>query len=242
MCDPASMAIASFAVSGASTAASFYGQQQQAESQDAFNRQRQALGTQRALANYTNQSRQARERQLQEREAAANEINAVYRESRKRIATAQVAGSEAGVAGGSLQALLNDFHRQHLEFGTNVHRNLEFREDNIEDQLESVRLGAQANIENLQFMPAARPSFLGAALRIGSAGLGAYNQYMTNTGGWGPSPGAGVGGAGGAGGARAFGESGIPYAPHSGSPFGYGGMGPPYSDGYWGGMRWNQYG
>ena len=192
MCDPASMAIASFAVTGASTAASFYGQQQQADAQDAFNRQRQQTGTSRALANYANQTRQARERQIQEREAAANEINEVYREARKRVATAQVAADDSGVQGGSLQALINDFNRQQLEFGTNVNRNLEFRENNIEDQLESVRLGAQANIENLQFMPAARPSFLGAALRIGSAGLGAYNQYMTNTGQWGPSPDTGV--------------------------------------------------
>ena len=217
MCDPASMAIASFTMAAASTGAGYMGQQQQAESQDAFNRQRQAVGTQRSLENYFNQTRQVRSRQIQEREAAANEINEVYREARKRISTALVAGAESGVAGGSLQDLLNNFQRQQLEFGTNVRRNLEFREDNIEDQLESVRLGAQANIENLQFMPSARPSFLGAALRIGAAGLSAYNQHMQNTGGYGPSPGAGAG---------AFGESGIPYAPHSGSP--YGGMGPPY--------------
>ena len=211
MCEPMTIAVAGLALSAASTAASMEAQQQQAESQDAFNRQRQAVGTQRSLENYLNQTRQARSRQIQEREAAANEINEVYREARKRISTAQVAGAESGVAGGSLQDLLNNFQRQQLEFGTDVRRNLEFREDNIEDQLESVRIGAQANIENLQFMPSARPSFLGAALRIGSSGLGAYNQYMQNTGGYGPSPGAGAGGAG-----------------HSGSPYGYGGMGPPY--------------
>ena len=226
MCEPISastMMYATMATSAATTAASFYGQQQQADAQDAFNRQRQQTGTSRALANYANQTRQARERQIQEREAAANEINEVYREARKRVATAQAAGAEAGVAGGSLQALINDFHRQQLEFGTNVNRNLEFRENNIEDQLESVRLGAQANIENLQFMPAARPSFLGAALRIGSAGLGAYNQYMTNIGGWGPAPNTGV-----------FGSTGIPYAPQG--TYGAGNMGPDYLGTGWSGV------
>ena len=187
MCDPVSIG---FMV--ASTAVSVHAQQQQAKAQDSFNRHRQQLGTSRALANFANQTRQARQRQVQEREAAASEINEVYREARKRVATAQVAGAEAGVAGGSLQALINDFHRQQLEFGTNVNRNLEFRENNIEDQLESVRLGTQANIENLQFMPAQRPSYLGAALRIAGAGLSAYNQNMVNTGGYGPSPDAGV--------------------------------------------------
>ena len=219
----ATAANVSLGMSAATTAYGFLGQQQQADAQDSFNRQRQAVGTQRALANYANQTRQARERQLQEREAAANEINEVYREARKRVATAQAAGAEAGVAGGSLQALINDFHRQQLEFGTNVNRNLEFRENNIEDQLESVRLGAQANIENLQFMPAARPSFLGAALRIGSAGLGAYNQYMTNIGGWGPAPNTGV-----------FGSTGIPYAPQG--TYGAGNMGPDYLGTGWSGV------
>jgi hypothetical protein len=212
------MMYASIAMSVASTAAAFYGQQQQAKAQDAFNRQRQQLGTQRALANYANQTRQARERQIQQREAAANEINEVNREARKRIATAHVAGSDAGIAGGSLETLMNDFHRQQLEFGTNVRRNMQFSDSNIEDQLESVRLGAQGNIENLQFMPAARPSFLGAGLRIGSAVLGAYNQYMANTGQWGPPSDTGVTN-------RAFGSSGIPYRIGT---YGAGGMGPDY--------------
>ena len=186
------MANIGLAVSAATTAVSFYGQAQQASAQNAMMEQRQRLGTESALANFANQTRQARDRQIQQREAAAQQINEVYRESRKRISTAQVAGAEGGVAGASLQALINDFHRQNLEFGTDTRRNLQFAEANIEDQLESARIGAQANIQNLQFMPAARPSFLGAALRIGGAGLGAYQQYQTNVVGFGPSTNYGV--------------------------------------------------
>tara|TARA_R100001594_G_scaffold142403_1_gene189272 strand:- start:341 stop:1063 length:723 start_codon:yes stop_codon:yes gene_type:complete len=188
------MANIGLAVSAATTAMTFYGQSQQASAQNAMMEQRQRLGTERALANYANQTRQARAQQLQQREAASQQINEVYRESRKRIATAQVSGAEGGVAGSSLQALVNDFHRQHLEFGTDTRRNLQFAESNIEDQLESARIGAQANIENLQFMPAERPSFLGAALRIGGAGLGAWQQYQTNVVGFGPAPSAGTSG------------------------------------------------
>ena len=173
-----------FGLSVATTAMSFIGQAQQASAQNAMMAQRQQLGTARAMENYQNQIKQARTRQLQEREAAANEINEVYRESRKRAASAQVAAGEAGILGGSLDAMINDFHRQHLEYGTNVRRNLEFTEANIEDQLESVRIGTQGRIEALQYMPVAKPSFLGAALRIGSGALNAYSTYKQN---WGSS-------------------------------------------------------
>lgn len=186
------MANIGLAVSAATTAMTFYGQSQQASAQNAMMEQRQRLGTERALANYANQTRQARERQMQQQEAASQQINEVYRESRKRVSTAEVSGAEGGIAGASLQHLINDFHRQNLEFGVDTRRNLQFAENNIEDQLEAVRIGAQGSIEDLQFMPAQRPSFLGAALRIGAAGLGSYMQYKTNIVGWGPAPGTGV--------------------------------------------------
>ena len=173
-------------MSVASTAVGFMGQQQQANAQNAMAARRQELGTARALENYANQTRQARDRQLQEREAAAHEINTVHREARRRIATAQVAAGEGGVAGASLTHLMNDFHRKDLEFATNVNRNLQFREANIEDQLESIRSGTQGQIENLMYMPTPQPSFLGAGLRIGSSVLGAYAQYKSITG-WGGS-------------------------------------------------------
>ncbi len=219
MCDPATAMMAGgFAMNAGSQVMAHQGQVAQAESQNAWNRQRQELGTERALENYANQIMQARARQSQEREAAANEINEVNREARKRVSTAQVAAGESGVTGGSLQALLNDFHRQQLEFGTSVRRNLEFREDNIEDQLESVRLGTQGRIEGLMFMPQQKPSFMGAALRIAGSGLSTFGNYASTTGMFGPDPGAGTG-------VGAFGDSGIPWREGT---YGAGGMGPDY--------------
>ena len=189
------MANLMIAVSAASTAVSFMGQQQQANAQNAMAARRQELGTARALENYANQSRQARDRQLQEREAAAHEINAVHREARRRTATAQVAAGEGGVTGASLTHLMNDFHRKDLEFATNVNRNLQFKEENIENQLESIRSGTQGQIENLMYMPTPQPSFLGAGLRIGSSVLGAYAQYRSIVG-WGGETGTGGTGGG----------------------------------------------
>ena len=103
----------------------------------------------------------------QEREAAGQEIREVSRQSRRAQATGSVSAGEAGVTGKSVDAMLDDFERQELMYQTNVKRNQEWREDNVADQLEAIRIGTQGRIENLQFMPAHRPSFLGAALRIG---------------------------------------------------------------------------
>lgn len=158
---------ASTMLSVAGTAVGFIGQQQQARAQDAMNRQRQELGTQRALENYKLQTTQAYRRLSQEREAAANEISQVARQSRRAQAVGVVSAGEAGVQGKSVEAMLDDFERQELFYQTKVRRELEFKEANIADQLEAIRIGTQGRIENLQFMPAQRPSFLGAALRIG---------------------------------------------------------------------------
>ncbi len=152
---------------GASTLLQYHGQQQQAKSQDAWNRHREEIGTARALENYKLQTGQALKRVQQDRQAAANEISEVARQSRRAQATGTVSAGEAGVAGKSVQAVLDDFERQELFYATNVRSNQEWREDNIADQLEAVRIGTQGRIEDLQFMPAQRPSFLGAALRIG---------------------------------------------------------------------------
>jgi len=171
MCLPAAALATAAQVGG--TAVSFIGQRQQAKSQDAMNRQRQELGTARALENFGLQTGQAYKRMQQDRQAAAEEISQVSRQSRRAQAMGAVAAGEAGVSGKSVQAMLDDFERQELFYTTNVRSNLEWKEDNVADQLEAIRIGTQGRIEDLQFMPAQRPSFLGAALRIGGT-IGDY--------------------------------------------------------------------
>ena len=179
------------------------GQASAASAQDRFNQQRLERGTDLALRNFRNQTRQAYTALTQKREAVAQEINQVWRESRKRAATAQNTAADAGVSGASVQALLADYQRKTLAFETNSERNLEFYETNLEDQLESLRMGAEGRIESLRYMPAQRPSFLGSALRIGMAGM---QGYVAGRQAFGPGGNPGSG-------ARAFGADGIPQAP-----------------------------
>jgi len=168
MCDPAT------AMMVAGTAVQYQGQQSQARRQDAFNRRRQEEGTQRALENYGLQTKQATSRLQQESISASQEISEVGRQARRAQSVATVAAGEAGVGGKSVNALLDDFERQELFYTTDVRRNLEWKESNMADQLEAIRIGTQGQIENLQFMPMQRPSFLGAALRIGGSIAGYY--------------------------------------------------------------------
>lgn len=157
MCDPVT------ALQAAGTVVSYSGQQRQARAS-----QRAAdQGTQRALENYKIQTGQAYRRLEQERMAAAQEISEVARQSRRAQSTATVSAGEAGVGGKSVAALLDDFERQELFYAENVRTNLGFTEANIQDQLESIRIGTQGRIEDLQSRVIQRPSFLGAALRIG---------------------------------------------------------------------------
>ena len=152
----------------------YQGQNRQARQQDAFNAQRQELGTARALENYTLQTGQAYKGMQQYRQSAAEEISQVSRQSRRAQSTGAVSAGESGVTGKSVQAMLDDFERQELFYITNVQSNLKWKEENTSDQLEAIRMGTQGRIEQLQFMPAPRPSFLGAALRIGGTIAGAY--------------------------------------------------------------------
>ena len=154
---------ASTALQIAGTAVSFAGQQSQGRASQRLADQ----GAESALKAYEIQTGQAFRRLVQERMAAAQEISEVARQSRRAQSTATVSAGEAGVGGKSVDALLDDFERQELFYAEDVRTNLGFTEANIQDQLESFRVGAQGRIQGLQSRVIQRPSFLGAALRIG---------------------------------------------------------------------------
>ena len=161
----------------ATTAVSYQGQKQQAQAQNAMMRRRQEQGTKLATENFANQTRQASARTIQEREAAADEIQKVASEGRKAAALASLSASERGVTGQGIEQIYADFEAQELRYQTQVRRSLSFREQAIRDNLEQARMGAQSNIMNLQFMPRTGPNLLAGALQVAGSAYGAYNQY-----------------------------------------------------------------
>lgn len=164
-------------VSLATTAATMRQQEIQVKAQNKMMTQREEEGTKLAKANYDNQVAQATQRTLQEREAAADEISKVTREARKATALASMSAAQRGVMGQGVDQLYADFEAQEMRYHTQVQRSLGFREQAIQDNLESARRGYQSNIMNLQFMPRTGPNILAGALQVGGAAYGTYNQY-----------------------------------------------------------------
>jgi hypothetical protein len=86
----------------------FAGQQRQAKTQAAM----QARASQAERQRFQQEQTSMRMRQAQEQEAVGRELEQVSRKSQAALARARVSAGEAGVAGASVQALMDDYMRQ----------------------------------------------------------------------------------------------------------------------------------
>jgi len=184
----------------------FYGQQQQAAYQErSANYQYQVEMQNRSVAEAAQQRQfeitsaeaenaakmayllSAKRQQEEERQAAA-EIYAVGQQAQRAAGTARVSASQAGVAGISVDALLQDFTRQELTYQTAVLREQESRafqygveREAIQQQQYSRILGATPQPLPILAAPVIppRPTFLAAGLQMGTAVSGLFaNPYF----------------------------------------------------------------
>jgi hypothetical protein len=86
----------------------FAGQQRQAKTQAAM----QARASQAERQRFQQEQTSMRMRQAQEQEAVGRELEQVSKKSQAALARARVSAGEAGVAGASVQALMDDYMRQ----------------------------------------------------------------------------------------------------------------------------------
>jgi hypothetical protein len=119
-------------------------------------------------------------RQQQEAQSAAQQIEERRRESVRQMSSAYAAAGEAGVSGFSVQSILADI-------GATASRDISTIEQNRDwslDQLNSEMAGArnQAMGQMNATAPGIRPSGWATALQIGSSAAGAYANYTTRTG------------------------------------------------------------
>ena len=176
MCFPA-IAAALPAISaglGAGSAILGYaGQRQQAKQQAAYQAQSAAAERQRALQEQSS----IRMRQAQEQEATARELEQVSRKSQEALARARVSAGEAGVAGASVQALMDDYTRQEAGYRAATLRQQELRGVGTQLGLEQAGLASQQRLISIN-QPIARPSFLTAGLGAISGGLSGYRTGL----------------------------------------------------------------
>tara|TARA_Y100001963_G_C6747950_1_gene432582 strand:- start:1063 stop:1626 length:564 start_codon:yes stop_codon:yes gene_type:complete len=130
--------------------------------------------SQRALEAYFRQTKQARERQRQEEESLSNEVNQIFKEGRSKMSSLVTSSLESGVSGQTLELLVDDIHRQELEYQTNSTKSFQYYSENMDDQLEEARLGTRDRIDDMRSRVTPRPSFLATALQIGSGVVNAY--------------------------------------------------------------------
>ena len=156
-------------VSGfASPLVGYMGQRQQAKQQAAFQAQAAAAERQRFMQEQTS----IRMRQAQEQEAVGRELEQVSRKSQEALSRARVSAGEAGVAGASVQALMDDYVRQEAGYRAATLRQQELGGVATGLGLEQAGFATQQRQIGIN-RPIARPSFLTAGLQSLSGGLGA---------------------------------------------------------------------
>ena len=167
MCDPVTIA-ATMAV--AQTATTVIGQQQMAKTQAEVQRRASAAERQR----YLHEVSSMRIQQGQEQVAAAQKMSESARKATEARATARVSAGEAGVAGLSVDALINDLTRQEAEYSFNVQKQTQMSDVNRQLQLRDAGLGFTNNMLRIN-KPIEQPNYLGAALSGAQTGLSTYS-------------------------------------------------------------------
>ena len=172
MCVP--LAAVSAGIGALSAGLSFAGQRQQARQQAALQAQASAAELGRLAAERTS----IIARQAQEQEAVGRELEQVRKKSREALSRATVAAGESGVAGASVQALMDDYMRQEGTYRAAVLRQQALREVSGGMALEQAGLASQQRLIAIN-QPISKPSFLEGALGVASGALGGYRTGLT---------------------------------------------------------------
>lgn len=165
MCDPIAIGLAV-----AQTGATIMGQRQAASAQE----RAQANASKAERQRYLHEVSSMRIQQGQEQVAAAQRLQESTKKAREARATARVSAGEAGVAGLSVDALINDLTRKEAEYNFNTQKQLQMSDVNRTMQLEQAGLGFTNNMLRIN-KPIEQPNYLGAALSGAQTGLSTYS-------------------------------------------------------------------
>jgi len=171
MCLP--LAAIGAAAGVASAGLTFVGQRQQARQQARYQAQAAAAERQRFLQEQTS----LRMRQAQEQEAVGRELEQVSKKSQAALARARVSAGEAGVAGASVQALMDDYMRQEAGYRSALARQQELGALGTGLGLEQAGFATQQRQIGIN-QPINRPNPLAAGLSALQGGLSGYRTGL----------------------------------------------------------------
>ena len=167
MCNPVAAAIG---LGVAQAGMQIQGQRQMAKTQAEVQRRASAAERQR----YLHEVSSMRIQQGQEQVAAAQKMSESARKAMEARATARVSAAESGVAGLSVDALINDLTRKEAEYSFNVQQQIQMSDVNRQLQLRDAGLGFTNNMLRIN-KPIEQPNYLGAALSGAQTGLSTYS-------------------------------------------------------------------
>lgn len=171
MCEPTTIAMATFALSAATTASGVYAQRQQANAQEAANKQQYENSMIAYRGNLANI--EATRAQLQQ--DATEQVNLNNRAARKATATAYTSAGENSVAGNSVDALLRNLAGMAGTDNANAETNYLRQDAALNVKRENMWNSTSSEINSLK--TPTMPDYLGAAFQLGSSGLSAYSSY-----------------------------------------------------------------
>jgi hypothetical protein len=119
-------------------------------------------------------------RQAQEQEAANRELADVALKSREALARTRTSAGEAGVAGASVEMLLDDYTRQEAAYRIGITRQQEMRD--VQTGLALTDAGYRTQMRQIEInKPIDKPSFLTGALSVAQGGLSGYRTGLELT-------------------------------------------------------------
>lgn len=165
---------ASLLLGGAQAGMSIVGQRQAAKAQGRAQRNASIAEQQR----YLQEVSASRLKERQEKVVAAQRIQQSSIKAREARATARVSAGEAGVAGLSVDALINDMTRKEAQYNFSIQQQMQFA-----DMSRDMGLSDSANRSRMNLLsinkPIQQPNYLGAILSGAQTGLGAYDAMNT---------------------------------------------------------------
>ena len=171
MCNPIAIGLA---LGGAQTVSQISGQRQMAKAQA----QAQANASKAERQRYLQEVSSMRVQQGQEQVAAAQRINESAKKAREARATARVSAGESGVAGLSVDALINDLTREEAEYSFATQQQTQMNDVGRQMQLQNAGLGFTNNMLRIN-RPIEQPDYLGAALSGAQTGMSTYSTLKS---------------------------------------------------------------
>jgi hypothetical protein len=171
MCGPTAFAAATFGIGAAKSIFGFMGDRRQYKENERFREENRVAANAAAISRYGS----LQTRQLQEEEAAGAQ-NFEFAVNANRARSAAIASaSEGGVAGFSVDALINDFATQEGRQKDATNRNLEMSTAYLRGEAEATH--AQ-NVARVQGVPLTqRPGIGSLMVNMGTNALDAFSVY-----------------------------------------------------------------